>query len=144
MLGLVSATLAKYVFSGCNKDMNLPEELDILLHLLLDMTRNLNSLVTQHQWPVNTFSHILVLQPVDLIHLMDSMRQGLPESLFTSLPEKKADNASDICPICINNFKLEEILKVLPCNHMFHKECIKQWFTSNVKCPVCRLELVFF
>lgn len=44
-----------------------------------------------------------------------------------------------ICNICMDTYKNTNILTELPCNHLFHKECIKQWVCSeNVHCPMCR------
>ena len=36
---------------------------------------------------------------------------------------------------------LDEIIKKMPCKHIFHRECIKQWFKSNHTCPVCRADI---
>lgn len=47
------------------------------------------------------------------------------------------------CIICLRKFKYFELKKnitCLPCHktHIFHKECIKKWFTfSNGTCPYC-------
>lgn len=45
------------------------------------------------------------------------------------------------CPICMEDFKLNEEAKKLPCNHFFHESCIAQWLKLHGTCPVCRLTL---
>jgi len=43
------------------------------------------------------------------------------------------------CNICLDEYIPEDVVKYLPCNHIFHPMCIDQWLsTSSNKCPVCR------
>lgn len=45
------------------------------------------------------------------------------------------------CNICLENFEIGNILRVLECNHEFHENCILTWLKKNNTCPVCRHEL---
>lgn len=40
------------------------------------------------------------------------------------------------CSICCEDLK-EKATK-LPCGHMFHGACVKQWLEQHNQCPVCR------
>ncbi|CAL1357015.1 unnamed protein product [Linum trigynum] len=43
------------------------------------------------------------------------------------------------CVVCLNEFKEENILRVLPnCAHAFHLPCIDLWLQSNAICPLCQ------
>ena len=42
------------------------------------------------------------------------------------------------CVICLDSFKKDEKISKLECNHVYHTECIKLWFTNNLSCPMCR------
>ena len=44
----------------------------------------------------------------------------------------------DVCSICLEEFKYDEELKKLKCDHIFHKDCLEPWLTNNNKCPICR------
>ena len=45
------------------------------------------------------------------------------------------------CSICLDEFKNEDILKKLNCNHIFHKDCLEPWINNNnLNCPLCRRE----
>ncbi len=44
----------------------------------------------------------------------------------------------DVCSICLEEFKYDEELKKLKCDHIFHKDCLEPWLNNNNKCPICR------
>ena len=48
---------------------------------------------------------------------------------------------NDGCVICLDNFKTDEKIIKLPCNHIYHPECIQDWLKNNITCPLCRNEL---
>jgi Ring finger domain len=71
--------------------------------------------------------------------------QGLKPSLIRAIPITKFSKSSIstiICTICLNEFHVEEKLKLLPnCSHAFHIDCIDTWLQSNTKCPLCRVSI---
>ena len=48
------------------------------------------------------------------------------------------------CSICLEEFKNEDILKKLTCDHIFHKDCLQPWINNNNNktCPLCRRVVV--
>jgi E3 ubiquitin-protein ligase RNF115/126 len=45
------------------------------------------------------------------------------------------------CAVCKEAYsKLEKTIK-MPCNHLFHEDCIIPWLKQHNSCPVCRYEL---
>lgn len=45
------------------------------------------------------------------------------------------------CSICMEDFRLHEEAKKLPCKHCFHEPCISEWLKLHGTCPVCRKNL---
>lgn len=42
------------------------------------------------------------------------------------------------CSVCWEDFKLDEMVNQLQCEHIFHNECITPWLELHATCPVCR------
>ncbi|KAF9886699.1 hypothetical protein FE257_011213 [Aspergillus nanangensis] len=52
------------------------------------------------------------------------------------------DHPNFSCPICTDDFVKGQDLRVLPCNHKFHPECIDPWLVNvSGTCPLCRIDL---
>ena len=67
---------------------------------------------------------------------------AIPSTLFD--PKSGGLNNNE-CPICIDAFESNHVVKTFPCRHVIHEKCAKAWFLSSAasdetrfKCPVCR------
>ena len=48
----------------------------------------------------------------------------------------------ETCSICRENFTDSCIVRKLGgCEHIFHLNCIDTWFETNIRCPLCRMDL---
>lgn len=59
---------------------------------------------------------------------------------FKKNPQTKTGE-EEKCPICISEFTENELLRKLPCGHMFHPECIDTWLVQNSNCPICKADM---
>ncbi|XP_014668282.1 PREDICTED: RING finger protein 150-like [Priapulus caudatus] len=48
----------------------------------------------------------------------------------------------DSCAVCIENFRAGDVIRILPCKHIFHKSCIDPWLLDQRTCPMCKLDIV--
>lgn len=46
------------------------------------------------------------------------------------------------CSICFEDFKKDDNVKMLKCNHIYHPKCIDFWLGKEKKCPFCKEEIV--
>ncbi|XP_035012452.1 E3 ubiquitin-protein ligase RNF165 isoform X2 [Hippoglossus stenolepis] len=45
------------------------------------------------------------------------------------------------CQICFCEYTEGEKLRMLPCFHDYHVQCIDRWLKDNTTCPICRVNL---
>ncbi|OLY85286.1 RING finger protein 165 [Smittium mucronatum] len=56
--------------------------------------------------------------------------------------EKEQTNYGSECLICFEKINVGDDIRVIPCLHRFHKECLDQWLLERTgSCPNCRLDL---
>ena len=48
----------------------------------------------------------------------------------TKYQEKKTASAEEVCPICLDNYKQNDELRILSCFDKFHTKCIDHWYAS--------------
>ena len=84
----------------------------------------------------------------ELLELEDNVgkvNKGLTNQQIDNLPNikysKGKNNESKQCIICMEEFKEREKVKLLPCAHIFHNNCIKQWLLKEKNCPFCKSEI---
>ena len=47
-----------------------------------------------------------------------------------------------MCSICIDNLRVNQKIKILSCNHIFHKNCLFKWCKKKFNCPECRHSII--
>lgn len=47
--------------------------------------------------------------------------------------------ANETCAICQETVSVAA--RIRQCGHCFHSNCIREWFTLNARCPVCRHDI---
>ncbi|KAF8105486.1 hypothetical protein N665_0157s0070 [Sinapis alba] len=71
-----------------------------------------------------------------------SMIETFPTFIYSEVKTQKIGNGALECAICLNEFRDDETLRLLPiCDHVFHPHCIGAWLQGHVTCPVCRMNL---
>lgn len=61
-----------------------------------------------------------------------------PESKDTNQHQHPTTSSLDNCPICQDELKDPESIRILPCAHKFHNDCIQKWIEMRNLCPLCK------
>jgi len=68
----------------------------------------------------------------------------MSENDIKSIPKVKVTqsqvDANLQCSVCWDDFKLDEEVRQLKCDHYFHEDCIIPWLELHNTCPICRKE----
>ena len=68
----------------------------------------------------------------------------LPTLQFVpSMAEGKEENHTEVkCQVCQFPYEEGEVLRRLPCEHCFHKDCVDSWLETKDTCAFCRKSIV--
>lgn len=86
------------------------------------------------------YGMLIIVSPliaiVLLILLITYIRPKLPVIEYKQNGEITKNDAN--CTICLNDYYENDKIKVLPCKHHFHMNCIDEWFNVDDICPLCK------
>lgn len=64
--------------------------------------------------------------------------QSLP---VRTIKEKEKEEEEKQCAVCTCDFVTGDQAKQMPCQHIFHPDCIDPWLKRHNTCPICRKEM---
>lgn len=65
--------------------------------------------------------------------------EGLPTEMVTA----SHVNRDSQCAVCKEEYEIGEEVRVMPCGHFYHSDCIFPWLRIHNACPICRRELLY-
>jgi hypothetical protein len=64
------------------------------------------------------------------------------EQLTNALEDISYNGTGASCPITLEPFETGEIIcKIIHCSHIFKRTALYDWFSRNVRCPICRYDI---
>ncbi|KAL0661594.1 hypothetical protein Bca4012_098431 [Brassica carinata] len=74
----------------------------------------------------------------------DPRRYGTPPARRDALEALASLEIQDVglqCSVCLDDFEMGTVGKQMPCNHIFHSDCLLPWLQFHSSCPLCRYQL---
>uniref|UniRef100_A0A803J1Y1 RING finger protein 150 n=1 Tax=Xenopus tropicalis TaxID=8364 RepID=A0A803J1Y1_XENTR len=56
--------------------------------------------------------------------------------------DKETEPEFDNCAVCIEGYKPNDVVRILPCRHLFHKSCVDPWLLDHRTCPMCKMNIL--
>ncbi|XP_061528699.1 RING finger protein 215 isoform X2 [Phycodurus eques] len=56
-------------------------------------------------------------------------------------PKVRRDE-TDNCAVCLEAFNHNQCLRVLPCRHEYHQDCVDPWLLLHHTCPLCKRSIL--
>lgn len=56
--------------------------------------------------------------------------------------DKETESEFDNCAVCIEGYKANDVVRILPCRHVFHKHCVDPWLQDHRTCPMCKMNIL--
>ncbi|XP_034815060.1 RING finger protein 150 isoform X2 [Pan paniscus] len=56
--------------------------------------------------------------------------------------DKETESDFDNCAVCIEGYKPNDVVRILPCRHLFHKSCVDPWLLDHRTCPMCKMNIL--
>ncbi|KRW99292.1 hypothetical protein PPERSA_07064 [Pseudocohnilembus persalinus] len=72
-----------------------------------------------------------------LIYAKKTIKKSLKQMQLNKVIDPK-DIEGNSCTICMDYFEEKQMLSILPCKHIFHKQCLSEWLKRDGVCAVCR------
>jgi len=67
----------------------------------------------------------------------------IPTIQFTRVATRQNRIHNETCPICLDDFVEGRNVKILPCKHGFHSECVDPWLNDRSDlCPICKKSII--
>ncbi|XP_071234357.1 RING finger protein 150-like [Salvelinus alpinus] len=56
--------------------------------------------------------------------------------------DEETESDFDNCAVCIEGYKPNDVVRILPCRHLFHKNCVDPWLLDHRTCPMCKIDIL--
>ena len=76
-----------------------------------------------------------------LSQLQDVKIGLLSKNILDKTVVKLNKSCDNFCVICQDDINTDSIIRQINCKHIFHIDCIDNWFVENKKCPTCKYEV---
>jgi len=137
--GAYAAHPARNSFDGPRDRRPSPEEVSRVIRETRELCEQIADTVARHPAPFEFSGH------AEMAGDAGEPRRTRRTATRGPRPRHPTQRISEVmmaqaatCPVCLEDYKLGQVVRRLPCMHFFHKRCIDQWLQRHGTCPTCR------
>lgn len=60
----------------------------------------------------------------------------------TTKQQEQAKTEREVCAVCLDEFRNNQHVRTLPCDHEFHCACVDRWLLEKRTCPLCKRNII--
>ncbi|CUV04137.1 unnamed protein product [Cryptosporidium hominis] len=129
-----------------------PSIVDLLpVHLLENIIR-----LPPRSRPFSILQALAHLPPSDVDRIFGSAdsnnSRGINNEIVNKITQKSyyygegnetcsSSDDAPLCTVCLSEVNEGDFVVRLDCQHIFHHQCIKEWFKMSVICPLCKVDV---
>ncbi|CAI5445706.1 unnamed protein product [Caenorhabditis angaria] len=73
--------------------------------------------------------------------LFNAARKALGRIALRTIQKNDEELQID-CAVCLDPYQVNDIVRILPCRHIYHKSCIDPWLLEHRTCPMCKSDIL--
>jgi hypothetical protein len=135
----VVAGILTYSLSDINVIFN--ENYDLIYNIIQEELKR----IYHRSYTMSLLSNIFNVNNVNNSQ-MENVKLTIKPEIIENIPKRKFKDCEtkikDInskCTVCQASFENDDEIRILPCEHIYHIDCIDNWLTNyNYLCPCCR------
>lgn len=143
-----------------NLDNNLNNNNNRIVYINNNFLNRINNIIRYNNYNINNneeYNDIevprlnpgLLIQAINIIlppqnpAILEPVKIALDDECLEQLSEKVLEEKIEgMCMICFDEFDIDQTVLELPCDHLYHKDCIVPYLKEHSnKCPICRSEV---
>ncbi|XP_027001748.1 RING finger protein 150a isoform X2 [Tachysurus fulvidraco] len=117
----------------------LEKNVSVIMHITIG-TRNLQKYVSRTSVVFVSISFIVLM----IISLAWLVFYYIQRFRYANARDRNQETESefDNCAVCIEGYKANDVVRILPCRHVFHKNCVDPWLQEHRTCPMCKMNIL--
>ncbi|XP_072351729.1 RING finger protein 150a isoform X2 [Scyliorhinus torazame] len=117
----------------------LERNITIMMYITIG-TRNLQKYVSRTSVVFVSISFIVLM----IISLAWLVFYYIQRFRYANARDRNQETESDFdnCAVCIEGYKPNDVVRILPCRHIFHKTCVDPWLLDHRTCPMCKMNIL--
>ncbi|XP_062510132.1 RING finger protein 11-like [Corticium candelabrum] len=81
--------------------------------------------------------HVALSEEARIEYVQKIQRFALLQHLPTTAYDVSKETKRRECPICMMDFAIGDQIRLMPCMHIYHRDCVDDWLIRSFTCPTC-------